>query len=76
MTATTRSALAQAFAEALKKSGMTQRELANKAGVTEAAVSRLIKARQRSNPQIATLAKIAVALGAELRITFEPRKGR
>lgn len=72
MTAKTRTALAQAFSEALKRSGMTQRELARAAGASEARVSRILSAQ--SNPKIATIAKLAEAMGSELRFTFEPRK--
>ena len=48
------------IANLLKKSGLTQRELANKVGVTEASMSRYISGGRI--PKIPTIANIANAL--------------
>lgn len=45
----------------LKQKGLTQKELANRAGVTEAAMSHYLKGDR--HPRISVLARIADALG-------------
>ncbi len=49
--------------------GMTQKELADKAGTKQSAISRLEAGN--SNPSIGFLSKIAEALGTKLQISFE-----
>ena len=48
--------------------GMTQKELADKLGTKQTAISRLEK--EGSNPSIAFLSKVANAFGKELEINF------
>jgi transcriptional regulator with XRE-family HTH domain len=52
--------------EALRRQKLTQRELARRAGVTEAAISHILSAT--GNPTVRTLARIADAMNCQLRI--------
>lgn len=63
------------LADALETSGISQRALAGRLGVTEQRVSQILGADQ-SNLKLTTLARLADALGCELRIAMEPKKGR
>ena len=58
--------LARQVAELRQKHSLTQTELAEKVGVTQAQISRI--ERGAISPTSATLAKIAEALGADLRL--------
>ena len=49
-----------------KKCGMTQRQLASKAGLQQAEISRIEAGN--SNPTLSTIAALALALGAELSL--------
>ncbi|MBI1848190.1 MAG: helix-turn-helix transcriptional regulator [Candidatus Rokubacteria bacterium] len=55
-----------------EKRGVTQAELAAKLGVKQPVISR-IERGQGQNLQLRTLVAIAAALGARVKITFEPR---
>ena len=57
-------------AEARHRSGLTQRELAARAGVAQPVVARL--EREGANPTIRTLKAFAAAAGFTLRMTLEP----
>ena len=61
--------------DALEASGLSQRALAGRLGVTEPRVSQILGADQ-SNLKLSTLARLADALGCELRIAMEPKKGQ
>lgn len=60
--------VAAGFRKARKEAGLTQSELAKKAGLRQAAVSRFESGK--SNPTIDMLASVAHALGKELEITL------
>jgi transcriptional regulator with XRE-family HTH domain len=60
--------VALAIAEAIKKTGMSQREIADRLGVTEARISQVLNAT--GNPTVKSLARLADVLGGELRIAF------
>lgn len=60
--------VALAVAELLEQKGWTQRQLAERIGVTEGRISQLLAAD--SNPTMRTLARIGNALGCELEISF------
>jgi DNA-binding XRE family transcriptional regulator len=53
-----------------EKRGLTQAELARRVGTTQAGISRLENANYR-NYSLATLGKVAAALGARLKVDFE-----
>ena len=56
--------------EARRKAGLTQRELATRAGTSQSAVARYERAR--SVPDIPTLQRLLEACGLELRFKVEP----
>jgi transcriptional regulator with XRE-family HTH domain len=59
--------------ELREKHSLTQVELAEKAGLPQAQISRI--ERGVVNPTSATLGKIAEALGADLRLVERPQPG-
>lgn len=58
--------LAVSMIDARRAQNLTQEELAKKAGVTQNTIARLESGT--SNPTIATIARVAKALGKELRL--------
>lgn len=60
----------QAMIDARKERGMTQKELAEITGISQADISRL--ERGTGNPSIKTLQRVAQALQMALRIEFVP----
>ena len=60
--------VALAMAEAIHNSGMSQREVAERLGVSEARISQILAAT--GNPTIKTLARLADVLERELRVEF------
>jgi transcriptional regulator with XRE-family HTH domain len=58
------------LADARRKTGATQAELARRLGVSQAAVAQL--ERPDSNPRVATLDRALRAIGAELVISARP----
>lgn len=64
-------ALASAIAAARATAGMTQAEVAERMQTTQSNIARLEAGR--SMPSTRTLEKFAQAIGARLRISFEPR---
>ena len=62
--------LARRIAELREKNGLTQAELARKVGTTQAGISRLENPNYR-NYSLKTLAMVATALGARLRVDLE-----
>ncbi len=62
-------ALGNALLAARARAAMSQVELASKTGIDQADISRI--ERGLSNPSIATLQRLATALGAELKVTFD-----
>ena len=55
------------------RAGMTQTELSNKSGISQADICRLEKGPR--NPSIALLKRLAEAMDSTLRIEFVPKKG-
>lgn len=60
----------QAIIDMRKKSGMTQKELAQKTGITQADISRLESGN--ANPSIKTLQRLAAGMGMKLKLEFLP----
>ena len=65
------SSIGRAIARMRAESGLTQRELAERAGTSQPAIARL-EAGQVS-PTLDTIERVAVAAGYELRVEFVPR---
>ena len=74
--------LAEEFAfidEVLKaraESGLSQAEVAQRAGTTQSAIARLESATPKHSPSIATLRRYAKALGYKVEIRLVKEKGR
>lgn len=66
--------LARALIEARASAGLTQEELAARMETTQSTIARLESGR--TIPSTRTLARFAKATGTNLRISFEPAKGR
>ncbi len=62
----------RALLNARINSGMTQVELSEKSGISQADISRLEKGTR--NPSIALLKRLAAALDSTLKIEFVPKK--
>lgn len=60
--------VALAIGEAIHNSGISQREIAERLGVSEARISQILAAT--GNPTIKTLARLADVLGRELKLEF------
>lgn len=67
--------LALAIVAMRKDRKLTQRDLARRAGLTQAMVARLENPENRS-ATVKTLAAVAAALGCRLKIALEPRRRR
>jgi DNA-binding XRE family transcriptional regulator len=63
-------ALARKVRALREKRGLTQAELAERAGTGQAAIARIESGK--ATPKLDLLARIAVALGARLRVDFSP----
>jgi transcriptional regulator with XRE-family HTH domain len=59
------------FREARQQAGLTQQELAERAGMSQPAIAKL--ERGATNPTLATLSRCAEAVGCELRMELVPR---
>ena len=64
--------LIQALIDARKENGMTQKQLADATGISQADISRL--EHGTGNPSVKTLQRIAQALHMTLKIEFVPQK--
>lgn len=64
------SALAEAIAEARGRAGLTQAEVAARMHTTQSNIARMEAGR--TTPSTRTLEKFAQAIGAKLKISFEP----
>jgi len=60
--------VAVALADLLERCAVSQRELANRIGVTEGRVSQILAAN--SNPTVRTVARLAHAMGRRLQVEF------
>lgn len=63
-------AIIQAMIDAREKSGMTQKELSEKTGITQADISRLENGN--ANPSLKTLQRLAEGMGMTLKLEFVP----
>lgn len=61
-------AIIQAMIDARKATGLTQKELSEKTGITQADISKL--ERGNANPSLRTLKRLAAGLGYTLKIEF------
>ncbi|MCR5768197.1 MAG: helix-turn-helix domain-containing protein [Lachnospiraceae bacterium] len=64
--------ITRAILDARIRAGMTQTELSEKSGISQADISRLEKGTR--NPSIALLKRLADALDSTLKIEFVPKK--
>ena len=64
--------ITRAILDARIKAGMTQNELSEKSGISQADICRLEKGTR--NPSIALLKRLAEALDSTLKIEFVPKK--
>ena len=67
-------ALAGAIADARSRAGLTQAEVAERMHTTQSNIARLEAGR--TTPSTRTLEKFAEAVGAKLKISFEPLQAR
>ena len=67
-------ALAEAFTEVRATAGLTQAEVAERMHTTQSNIARMEAGR--STPSTRTLEKFAHAIGARLKISFEPVRSR
>lgn len=67
-------AVNQAMIDARQKSGMTQKELAERTGIAQADISKL--EHGNANPSIRTLQRLAKGMGMVLKIEFAPEKAK
>ena len=58
----------QAIIDARKESGLTQKELAEKTGITQADISRMEKGN--ANPSLRTLQRLASGMNMRVRLEF------
>ena len=63
-------AIIQAIIDARKSTGMTQKELAEKTGITQGDISRLENGS--ANPSLKTLQRLAEGMGMTLKLEFIP----
>ena len=64
--------IVEALAKARRDIGMTQKELAEKTGITQADISRL--ERGNANPSIKTLQRLAAGMGLILTLELQPEQ--
>lgn len=63
----------QAIIDARKEIGITQKELSERTGITQADISKLETGN--ANPSLRTLRRLAKGLGMKLKLEFIPTKG-
>ena len=63
-------AIVQAMIDARKKSGLTQKELADKTGIAQGDISKLENGS--ANPSLKTLRRLASGMGMRLKLEFVP----
>ena len=64
--------ITRAILDARIRAGLTQKELSEKSGISQADICRLEKGTR--NPSISLLKRLAEAMGSTLRIEFVPKK--
>ncbi len=62
--------LMQAIIDARKKTGLTQKQLAERTGISQSDISKFESGG--GNPSLKTLRRIAAGLGMNLKIVFQP----
>ena len=60
----------QAMIDARKRSGMTQKQLAEKTGIAQADISKLENGN--ANPSLKTLKRLAAGMGMKVKLEFLP----
>ena len=65
-------AIIQAMSDARKASGLTQKQLSEKTGITQGDISKLENGN--ANPSLRTLRRLAEGMGMKLDISFTPVK--
>lgn len=65
-------AIIQAMIDARKETGITQKELSERTGITQADISKLENGN--ANPSLRTLRRLAKGLGMKLKLEFLPVK--
>lgn len=60
----------QAIIDARKRSGLTQRQLAEKTGIAQADISKLENGN--GNPSLRTLRRLAAGMGMKMKLEFSP----
>lgn len=63
-------AIVQVMIDARKKSGLTQKQLAERTGIAQADISKLESGN--GNPSIKTLQRLAAGMGMRVKIEFKP----
>ena len=63
-------AIIQAMIDARKRDGITQKQLSEKTGITQADISKLETGN--ANPSLKTLLRLASGMGMRLKLLFEP----
>ena len=67
-------AIIQAMITARQKTGMTQKQLAERTGIHQSDISKL--ERGNGNPSLRTLSRLAEGLGMKLKVEFTSLGGR
>ncbi|MDO4458586.1 MAG: helix-turn-helix transcriptional regulator [Clostridia bacterium] len=65
-------AIIQAIIDARKSTGLTQKELSERTGITQGDISKLENGN--ANPSIKTLQRLASAMGMSIKLEFVPAK--
>jgi len=60
----------QAMIDARKSTGLTQKQLSEKTGITQADISKLESGN--ANPSLRTLQRLASGMGMKVKIEFQP----
>ena len=60
----------QAMIDARKSAGLTQKQLSEKTGITQADISKLESGN--ANPSLRTLQRLASCMGMKVKIEFQP----
>ena len=60
----------QAMKDARKSAGLTQKQLSEKTGITQADISKLESGN--ANPSLRTLQRLASGMGMKVKIEFQP----
>jgi len=63
-------AIVQAIIDARKIAGLTQKQISERTGITQADISRLENGN--ANPSLSTLKRLASAMGMTLKLEFTP----